>query len=132
MIDRLCDPLSVFLDGILAKRMQDDHKLIARKPDDITLVFTCLRQDVCDHAQRLISLFMGVIIIDELKAVEVEHNGDKLLLPAVRIVIDQFIEFIPVINAGQFVNVEIFLLQVDHDAAKGKRETHGLCGDPVE
>ena len=73
-----------------------------------------------------IALGVGEVVVDRLKAVKVEHQGSDLFLFQMQKRFLDVVEFVTVIYARQFVDIDALILQADHQPRKRDRVSDRL------
>lgn len=130
--DGVEDLLPDAVDVVILEAADDDDELVAGETDDDAFVAYDLYENVGKRTERGVALRMRVIVVDRLKAIEIEHQRGDLLATKAGKCFSEIIEFIAVIDTGQLVDVDAFILKTDHETGEGDRIADRLEGHSID
>lgn len=130
--DGVEDLLPDAVDVVVLEAADDDDELIAGETDDDTFVADDLYENVGKRTERGIALRMGVIVVDRLKAVQVEHQRGNLLTTKPGKCFSEIIKLIAVIDTGQLVDVDALILKADDKSGERDRIADRLQGHAID
>ena len=130
--DGVEDLLPDAVDVVILEAADDDDELVAGETDDDAFVADDLHENVGKRTERGVALRMRVIVVDRLKAVEIEHQRGNLLTTKPGKCFSEIIEFIAVIDTGQLIDVDAFILKTDHETGEGDRIADRLEGHSID
>ena len=130
--DGVEDLLPDAVDVVILEAADDDDELIAGETDDDTFVADDLYENVGKRTERGVALRMGVIVVDRLKAVEIEHQSGNLLTTKPGKCFSEIIKLIAVIDTGQLVDVDALILKADDKSCKCDRIADRLQGHAID